>query len=51
MIKIKWTEDIDVTVIYGKEFDDLYPIAKADILKDALHELEVKYNQILQAGL
>ena len=43
---VKWHPDRDeITVEYSIEFVDLSAIAQADILRDALFDLEVKYDE------
>ena len=49
-ISIRWSGEEGI-VKYSQDFEDSYPVLKADMLRDALWELEKKYNEVLKAGL
>jgi hypothetical protein len=46
---VKWHPERDITTIeYTVDFVDADAIAQADILKDVLFELEIKYNEVVE---
>ncbi len=45
---VKWHPDRDVTTIeYTVDFVDSPNLTQADILKDVLFDLEIKYNEVV----
>lgn len=44
---VKWLETDETVITFNEEFEAQSWILKADILKDAIYDLEKKYNQIL----
>ena len=46
---VKWHPERDTTVIeYTVSFVDSPALTQADILKDVLFELEIKYNEVIE---
>jgi hypothetical protein len=46
---VKWHPERDTTVIeYTVDFVDADAIVQADILKDVLFDLEIKYNEVVE---
>jgi hypothetical protein len=46
---VKWHPERDVTNIeYTVDFVDADAIVQADILKDVLFDLEIKYNEVVE---
>ena len=44
---VRWLESDETKIRYTEEFESASWILKADILQDAMYELEKKYDQIL----
>ena len=49
-ITIKWNGE-EAVINYNAAYDESYPILKADMLKDAMFELEHHYNSLLKGRL
>ena len=50
-ISIYWSDEKDETIIrYSKNFIAEHYVTRLDILKDALHDLEVEYEKIYIEG-
>jgi hypothetical protein len=46
---VKWNSERDLTTIeYTASFVESHVITQADILKDALFDLEIKYNEVVE---
>jgi hypothetical protein len=46
---VKWNSERDLTTIeYTASFVDAHIVLQADILKDALFDLEIKYNEVVE---
>lgn len=46
---VKWNPERDTTVIeYTVSFVDSPALTQADILKDVLFDLEIKYNEVVE---
>lgn len=50
-ITIRWNKNEEGSVSYSREYKEAYPLLKADMLKDAIFELQDEYNKILDEGL
>jgi hypothetical protein len=44
---VKWLETDETVITFNKEFEAQSWILKADILKDAIYELNKKYQKVL----
>jgi hypothetical protein len=38
------------SVTFTKDFDELHPTIKLDVLQDALHDLNEKYNEVVRGS-
>jgi len=44
---VRWLESDETKIKYTEDFESQSWILKADILQDAMYELEKKYNEVL----
>ena len=47
---VKWLINDETKIAFTKEFESQHWVLKADILRDAIYELEKKYNKIIEKG-
>jgi len=47
---VRWLDRDETKIKYTEDFESQSWILKADILRDALYELEKKYNDIINLG-
>ena len=47
---VKWLVNDETKIAFTKEFESQHWVLKADILRDAIYELEKKYNKIIEKG-
>lgn len=47
---VRWLEKDETKIKYTDDFEKQHWVLKADILQDAMYELEKKYQQIIELG-
>ena len=49
-LNVRWLEKDETKIKYTDEFEAQNWVLKADILQDAMYEIQKKYNEIIERG-